>query len=85
MYTDIRPILSKAKIQIRVRAANFETKQAEGFKAKKIEMLRLIAKTNPEYVPMDDDGNPEYIEAKHGQYALTVFRMERDRRKCGQV
>jgi hypothetical protein len=26
-------------------------------------------------VPMDENGNPEYIEAKHGQYALMVFRI----------
>jgi hypothetical protein len=68
-----------------VRAAAFERKQAEGFKVKKIEMLRLIAETNPEYVPMDENGNSEYIEAKHGQYALMVFRIDREGRECGQV
>ena len=66
-------------------AAAFERKQAEGFMVKKIEVLRLIAKTNPEYVPMAKDCNPEFIEAKHGQYALIGFRIDRDRRECGQV
>jgi hypothetical protein len=68
-----------------VRAAAFERKQAAGFKVKKIEMLRLTAKTNPEYVPVNEDGNSEYIEAKHGQYALLFLRIDRDGRECGQV
>ena len=68
-----------------MRAAALERKQAEGFKAKKIEMLRLIAKTNPSMCPWMRMVNPEYSEAKHGQYALMVFGIDRDGRECRQV
>jgi hypothetical protein len=47
-------------------SCGFGEEAGEGFKVKKIEMLRLIAKTNPEYVPVNEDVNPEYIEANMG-------------------
>jgi hypothetical protein len=34
---------------------------------------------------VNEDGNPVYIEAKHGQYALLVLKIDRDGRECGQL
>jgi hypothetical protein len=59
--------------------------KAEEYRTGKSELLRYFAKTNPELVTLDEEGNPEYIEEKHGQHALIVFRIDRQGRECGQV
>jgi hypothetical protein len=47
--------------------------------------LLVIAKTNPEFVVLDLEGNSGYIDEKHAQYALIVFRIDTQGRECGQV
>lgn len=44
---------------------------------KQIEILRLIAKMNPECVPLSEHRNPGFIEARNGQYALIVVKIDR--------
>jgi hypothetical protein len=62
-----------------------ERQQAEKYRKGKTEILRLVAKTDPELVALDANGDPAYREAKHGQFALIVVRIDRQGSECGQV
>jgi len=67
------------------RAEAVERRKAEEYRIGKIKILREIAKTNAEYVTLDSRGNPVYDEAKHGQYALIVMKIDRNGNECGRV
>jgi len=60
-------------------------KQAGKSRVGRIEILLVIGKTNPELVVLDLEGNSGYIDAKHAQYALIIFRIDTQGRECGRV
>jgi hypothetical protein len=48
-------------------------KQAGKSRVGRIEILLVIAKTNPEFVVLDLEVNSGYIDAKHAQYACILI------------
>jgi hypothetical protein len=60
-------------------------KQAGKSRVGRFEILLVIAKTNPEFVVLDLEVNSGYIDAKHAQYALIIFRIDTQGRESGRV
>jgi hypothetical protein len=52
--------------------------KAEEYKIEKIKILREQAKVDPESVTLDSNGDPVYDEEKHGQYAVTVKKLDQN-------
>jgi hypothetical protein len=58
------------------KAEAVEYAKAEEYKIEKIMILRELAKVNPKSATLDSSGDPVYDEAKHGQYVVTVSRID---------
>jgi hypothetical protein len=71
--------------QVPIRAARAARRKAAEYKVHKIELLRVLHKSQPDLVPLDSKGNPIFCLASHGQFALCVVKVDKAGRECGRI